>query len=299
MPSRSSQAPSRWIVIPVHNRLEITRSCLAHLAQLKVHSWAHVLVADDGSTDGTAAMIRAEFPWAEILTGPGDWWWAGAIRAGMQHAIQHGAETLAWLNDDTHPDAGSLERLFAEAETRAGICGGISQPDDASASLYSGGTMDKRWPKAYQSTDLTKDSPTLAQWLHGNMVVLHASVWQRLGLPDTRGTIHNYADIEYTYRAYLLGIPVLIVPQATAQAHANLSASYLSWRDSRVSLSTVWQGFVSPKVWWYLPGLLAFKVRQFGWLGLWDCGLVLSKFCLLPMHKAWTHFFASDAHKQR
>lgn len=283
MPDRPTQMQPYWILIPVHNRAAVTRSCLMRLRELEVPAWAEVLVANDGSTDNTAAMVQAEFPWARVIHGNGTWWWAGAIRAAMQEAAQHGAEAVCWLNDDTLPDPGSLEGLFALATQTQGICGGLSRTDSAGGMTYSGGTMRRRWPQQTRAPDEETQIPV--EWLHGNLVVVPSNVWQKLGLPCTFGTVHNFADIEYTYKAHRHGIPVLLVPAATALGSANSSASYRSWRDDDLSWQAVWQGFSNPKVWWYLPGLVAFKARSFGGPGLWDCAMVLGKAALLPFYK--------------
>ncbi len=271
---------SLWILIPVHNRAATTRTCLQRLHNLGIPAWAEVLVANDGSTDGTAAMLDAEFPRVRVTHGDGGWWWAGAIRAAMEEAARQGAEAICWLNDDTLPAPGALEKLFALAVQTQGICGGLSRTDSAGGMTYSGGTMRHRWP-----AQLPSSHAGAVEWLHGNLVVIHSSVWQKLGLPCTRGTIHNFADIEYTYQAHRQGIPVCLVPEATAMASANCSASYHSWRDDSLSWLEVWRGFFNPKVWWYFPGLAAFKTRSFGLPGAWDCAVVLGKAALLPMYK--------------
>ena len=80
-------------------------------------------------------------------------------------------------------------------------------------------------------------------------------------------------------------MPVLLVPDAAGTAAANLSASYLSWKDDRLSWPEIWRGFADPKVWWYLPGVLAFKARMFGVRGLWDCAWLLCKAAVLPVFK--------------
>lgn len=284
MPDHASGTQPYWILIPVHNRAATTRRCLQRLGELKVPAWATVLVSNDGSTDDTAEMIGREFPWARVIDGDGEWWWAGAIRAGMQEAARHGAGAVCWLNDDTLPDPGALERLFTLADQRQGICGGFSRTDDPAGGMaYSGGIMRHRWPM--QTPPLAAGQVKPVEWLHGNMVVVPAGVWQRLGLPDTCGTIHNFADIEYTYAAHRQRIPVLLDFGATAAATANFSASYRSWRDDSLSWQVVWRGFADPKVWWYLPGLVAFKLRSFGAAGGWDCAVVLGKAVLLPLYK--------------
>lgn len=280
MSDQLSVAHPHWILIPVHNRAATTQRCLTRLMELGVPAWAEVLVADDGSTDGTAAMIQAEFPWVRVIHGDGGWWWAGAIRAAMQEAAQHEAVAVCWLNDDTLPDPGALESLFALAAETHGICGGLSRTDSTGASNYSGGIMRRRWP-----AQMSPAHEGAVEWLHGNMVVVHSSVWRMQGFPCNRGTIHNFADIEYTFQAHRGGISVRLVPMATALANLNCSASYLSWRDEALPWLEVWRGFLDPKVWWYLPGLAAFKGRCFGLLGIWDCLVVVGKAALLPLYK--------------
>lgn len=274
-----------WIVIPVHNRAALTRRCLERLHAQDVPSWATVLVADDGSTDDTPRMLREEFPWTRVIRGDGAWWWAGAIRAGMETAILSGAEMVFWLNDDTLPDEGALETLASLCAERHSICGGVCRPDSGAGMTYSGGVMRGRWPAP--ATLPESATPAPVEWLHGNMVAIHASVWQRLGLPETLGTRHNFADVEYTHLAHRAGVPVLLVPDATGTAATNRSASYLSWKDDHLPWPEVWRGFADPKVWWYLPGVLAFKTRLFGARGLWDCAWLLCKATVLPAYKLW------------
>lgn len=274
----------------MHNRAEITRRCLERLAQLGVPSWAHVLVVDDGSTDDTPRMLCEVCAWAQVLTGPGDWWWTGAIHAGMSLAIAKGAGVICWLNDDTLPDASALETIVNRVLSTRGMCGGFSRPAGRGGASYGGGIMVRRWPRAIEPKPPVHSE--MVEWLHGNLVAIHSDVWQRIGLPSKSGTIHNFADIEYSFTAFQHGMWVELQAAATATAEVNLSASYQSWREPSLSFITVWKGFGNPKVWWYLPGLSAFKIRLFGWRGMLDCLLVLLKAASLPFYKPAAKLFA-------
>jgi len=293
--SSDSRESSVWIVIPVHNRVATTRMCLEHLAQLEAPSWARVLVVDDGSTDDTPRMLRQEHPWAQVLIGSGNWWWAGAIHEGMRHAILNGAKVICWLNDDTLPEPGALEAVVKRSQDTRGMCGGVSRPGGPGGASYGGGRMIHRWPQPIQPSASAKWGAV--EWLHGNLVAIHCDVWRRIGLPHTAGTIHNFADIEYSFTAFRHGIPVELHATATATAEVNLCASYRSWRDPRLALTTVWTGFWNPKVWWYLPGLAAFKTRLFGWRGVLDCMLLVAKSVILPMYKLLIWIRAFRFHK--
>ncbi len=273
-----------WIVIPVHNRRATTARCLAHLGASGIRSLARVLVVEDGSSDGTRAMLRCEFPWVQVLEGDGQLWWSGAIRLGMATAIKSGATCIVWLNDDTLPQPGSLERLIHLSAAQSGICGGVSRTSDA-AFTYSGGMMRRRWPQHLTVVPNPPSGVLPVEWLHGNMVAIPAVVWQRIGLPESRWMKQNFADIEFTLRAHRAGIPVLLVPAAEGTADRNDSASYWSWADPRLSWRDVLRGFGSPKVWWYAPGLVYFKLTTSGTRGGLDCLWVFAKALLLGVYQ--------------
>lgn len=276
-----------WIVIPVHNRCAVTERCLACLREIGVLKWAQVLVVDDGSSDGTGQMIEHGFPGVRIVAGDGNLWWSGAIRLGMETAITNGADCIIWLNDDTLPEPGSIELLVRMALEKGAVCGGVSRtPSEDFA--YAGGMLQGRWPQRLQLPRGGITGPLPVDWLHGNMVAIPASVWRRIGLNESCWMRHTFADIEYTLRAHRAGIPVLVVPEAQAVAAGNDSASYWSWRDPRLTWWEVLAGFCSPKVWWYLPGLVYFKIVTAGAVGAIDCAWVCVKALLLGFYKGIT-----------
>lgn len=64
-----------WLIIPVHNRREVTRACLLHLAALGLPEDFVICVVDDGCTDGTSEMLAAESPWVRVVRGDGNLYW--------------------------------------------------------------------------------------------------------------------------------------------------------------------------------------------------------------------------------
>jgi len=95
------------VVVPTWNGFELTDSCLRQLAAQTVsHS---VIVADDGSTDGTPARVRARHR-ARVVELGENRGFAAACNAGV--AASEG-EVIVLLNNDVDARPDFLERLLA------------------------------------------------------------------------------------------------------------------------------------------------------------------------------------------
>ena len=100
-----------YILLPVHNRKEITRGFVASL-KAQTFSDYHLVLIDDGSTDGTAEMVLEYIPSATVLRGEGNWWWAGSLQQGI-HWLQrnhlHQNDIILMINDDVVLDNNFIE----------------------------------------------------------------------------------------------------------------------------------------------------------------------------------------------
>ena len=108
------------IIIPVFNRRETTLSCLKQIDAMDTCGVViNVVVVDDGSTDGTASAIHAEFPSVVVLEGDGNLWWTGAINMGVEYALARGYAGVHLLNDDLNLDKSAFCELYKVVRNNA------------------------------------------------------------------------------------------------------------------------------------------------------------------------------------
>jgi len=91
-----------YILLPVHNRREITRDFIDCLTK---QTWqnSHLVLIDDGSTDGTEQMVRERIENLTVIRGNGDWWWAGSLQQGFNFLRNEGLshdDYVLIINDD-------------------------------------------------------------------------------------------------------------------------------------------------------------------------------------------------------
>jgi len=90
-------------LITCHNRRAQTLACLEALYQnaLSQDYSLHVILVDDGSTDGTGEAVRELYPSVEIIRGDGNLYWNKGMYRAFGHAMETGFDAYLWLNDDT------------------------------------------------------------------------------------------------------------------------------------------------------------------------------------------------------
>ena len=204
-----SQKEAIYILIPVHNRQELTIACLKALEHCDLLEGYHILVIDDGSTDGTVEAIVALYPEIIVLQGYGHLWWTGAIRKGMEYAYEQGAELFVWLNDDCQVALGSIPSLVEFCREHPGaISGSQGVNADDSTHIAFGGKI-KTW-RGYRFIHPPVGQVTPCDLLSGNLVCIPRTVVDQIGYPDPDITPHYGGDSLYLIRAQKAGFRLFV-----------------------------------------------------------------------------------------
>ena len=104
-----SDTPRASVIVPVHNQYAITRRCLAALAYAPTAIPFELIVVDDGSTDGTAALLEREAPGVRVVRHE---YARGFNQACCSGAAAARGQVLVLLNNDTEPCALWLDELL-------------------------------------------------------------------------------------------------------------------------------------------------------------------------------------------
>lgn len=211
------------IIIPVYNTFSHTKKCLqeifSDLESRNLQSFYHVIIVDDGSTDGTSQWISENHPETVILKGDGNLWWSGGINLGIKHAIQNlKSDYVLWWNNDISSEPAYFHNLFELLKDKTIEIGGSKIYYANSNRVWSmGGYFDTvsgrkhmigmNEPDQDQFNDITE-----ADWLPGMGTFIRTDVFQRIGLVDNVSFPQYHGDSDFTYRAKLAGYRIFVYP---------------------------------------------------------------------------------------
>ncbi len=116
---QSTNLPLTSVIIPNWNGAHHLPTCLESLRRQTLRDF-EVIVADNGSTDGSLDLLARDYPWVRVLPLGENRGFAGACNAGMRIAQ---GEFIVLLNNDTEADPRWLEEVVAafERHPEAGI----------------------------------------------------------------------------------------------------------------------------------------------------------------------------------
>ncbi|MEH2092808.1 glycosyltransferase [Nostoc sp. 'Peltigera membranacea cyanobiont' 213] len=225
------------IVMTCHNRRNTTLACLHTLYEQKNHF--DVYLTDDGSSDGTAQAIKAEYPEVHILQGNGNLFWVGGMHLAFGEAIKNQYDYYLWLNDDTFLEANAVSKLLQIHQnlTEQGypdsiVVGSTKDPMTGKAT-YGGAVKSKKWYS--NKFEFLEPSSVIQKCdaMYGNCVLIPEGVAAKIGNIDT-AFIHSLGDLDYALRARKLGCQIWVAPGYIGSCTKNSIRN--SWVDTNLSI---------------------------------------------------------------
>lgn len=237
------------------NRRDKTLDCLRALAastglrDVQVHA----VLVDDGSTDGTARAVAAEFPWVRVVRvdpADGALFWCRGMHRAFAAAIETGFDHYLWLNDDTMLAPDALARLLATGaalrrrQGAAVIVVGSTVDAETGVVTYGGERRPSRWHPLRVERLQPLAVAQRCDSMTGNIVLIPADVALRVGNIDPVFE-HSMGDTDYALRARRRGVQVWV--DAGTHGTCSDNSPLGTWCDTTQPLRARWRDMMTRK----------------------------------------------------
>lgn len=242
MPQRTMPAPVAIAVVSWNTR-DLLRSCLTSLHADVESGRASVTVVDNASDDGSAELVRDEFPWAELIVSEANLGFGTAVNLAAKRSE---TEWLAVANADVELTAGALEHLLAAgaAHPRAAIIAPrlIGPDGETQHSVHPFPTLPLTLAFNLGLATLAADRLTLeggwdperprtVDWALGAFLLVRRDAFQQIGGFDERQWMYA-EDLDLGWRATRAGWQTWFEPTARVR-HVGAAATAQAWGEAR------------------------------------------------------------------
>lgn len=223
-----TSTPQACVVVPNWNGKEDLPACLDSLLQQSAP--ADIVVVENGSTDGSAALLAKDYPQITVLPQKKNLGFAGGVNVGIQYALENNYANIALFNNDAvaHKDwLKHLLQVFTDnQEVGIATC---KLMDSQKTHLDSTGDMYTTWGLPYprgrgEPAGAQYDTATEVFGASGGASLYRASLFEQIGLFDEKFFAY-YEDVDVSFRAQLAGWKVRYVPKAIAYHQIGATSS--------------------------------------------------------------------------
>ena len=235
-----SDTPRLSVVIVNFNTRELLRACLNSVERSEEAPELELFVVDNASTDESADMVAAEFPWAKLVRSSANRGYAYANNLGLSRCR---GKYYLLLNPDTELPPGALRQMvdFMDAHPEAGIAGPKlvlldgrldlacrrSFPSPG-VSFYRMLGLSKLFPRShrfgrYNLTYLDPDQPAEVDSVVGAFMMVRAEAVRQAGLLDEAFFMYG-EDLDWAFRIKANGWKVLYNPEVVVLHHKGASS---------------------------------------------------------------------------
>jgi GT2 family glycosyltransferase len=228
-----------------------------------------VVVVDNGSDDGTGAMLAESFPGALVVTLEANQGATGGFHEAIAAALREGADWLWLLDDDCFPRPTALAELLAALERLDG-----AEPPALLSSRVE--WRDGRPHPMNRPIVRSRDEDVLFAALRDGLLPVRAATWvslliskeavERSGMP-LRHFFYQADDIEYTARILRRArgyfVPTSVVEHRTPAQHTAVDDDHRFFHHTRNTVLMLRGGAWAPSekpslVWWLVRSSAAY-----------------------------------------
>jgi GT2 family glycosyltransferase len=228
------------IIIVNYNTRELVRKCLASVFKFPPSLPFEVIVIDNASSDGSAAMIAAEFPMVDLVASQDNAGYGTAANMGVRRSK---GEHVCMLNPDTEVTPGAFDCLleFMSRTPCAGIVAPkLTYPDGSyqvsmypfhsiSRVLLEALRIHRLFPsgvreRVFRSTYSGHDRLTTTDWASGACLLIRRSLLDQIG-HLTEETFCGADDYDICYRCWKSGSKAWFQPAAEIRHHVGAVVS--------------------------------------------------------------------------
>jgi len=232
--------PRVSIVIPLYNRVELTRPCVDALARNTRDVEFEVILVDNASSDGTGEFVASLAPPFRSVTNASNLGFAAACNQGAEAAR---GEFVLFLNNDTEPCPGWLPPLLEtiEGDPRVGIVGSKLLYPGTDLIQHAGIALDENkeachafhgLPGDLAEADVPRDDEVAVT---GACLLVRKSVFEELGRFDLAFR-NGCEDLDFCYRARERGYRIAYCPRSVVYHHESASPGRFAASDANRTL---------------------------------------------------------------
>lgn len=216
--------PKVFIIILNWNGWRDTTDCVESLKKIDYSNY-EVVIVDNGSTDESPQILPQKFPEIKFIETGKNLGFAGGNNVGIKYVLEHDADYVLLLNNDTLVDQDFLKELVrvGESDQKIEILGPKIYFYDTETNKktnkiwFAGGKINKILTKGthinYGKIDKNDEIPKTIDYITGCAMLIKRKVIEKIGLMNEDYFLY-YEDADWCLRARKAKFKCVLVPKA-------------------------------------------------------------------------------------